>query len=861
MKKESTELFKQNLIFLLKREHMNYSDCDRILGKTSFGYTARLVSPTSKSIPTKEVFDRILMNFGVTRNVMMKEDVSKMSRDVLNSYICMDELELITKDPTYESPFIKAKRINWKTQAEFRCGIIDQVSQGFSGELPDEYTWLDHVKKGYFALIGNNYLIRPLIGVEEIIYGNKRLQIDKSTLKGGLIMSDEKYSVVGVYDSSIEQNPILDEKFDELERQIENSISLREIHNSIARKQKEEKKLDAEPEGNAVKKEENMTSNSVLSTSGSDSSSSTSENDDFDEIFFPDDDYNYGLLETGYFAEYLRKIGVRLETKKQKRRFYDTKDLKDTEDYVVFVNRMNAPDAVKSEICDRIIKKSIKPEWFEAVRLMPYGKEVNTDIDLIKAKKMIDDSHYGMENVKSQIIQLLAVMKSTGKNPGRILCLDGPPGVGKTSIAKAIAKAMGREFVSISGPSLDEGIDVVGDRESYKSAGPGRIAKALMAAGTQNPVILIDEIDKIKPNDSYRSPAPALHEVLDPEQNAFFRDVYLNMPIDLSKVLFILTSNDQDAIIPSLKDRMQIVSLPGYTVDEKFKIAKQYTVPKVAKAVGFGSSVFLVDDAAIEFIVNGYAPEAGVRELERCLFNIASKHITECELKNSYITDLTVRKDDVEKYLGLAKYSSKEMNTNLQVGNAIGLSVSSLTGGEALKVEVITCHGKGELHCTGNLKDVIQESASVAFTYIKKKFENNERYDDFFNKHDFHLHIPGGAIPKDGPSAGITFATAFYSLFVEQPPVSGLAMTGEIDLNGDVLRIGGVKAKLLGAIAAGMTKVILPLENAKDLQDIPYDVKSKLEIHCVSSADEVFAIAFDNDAEENSYFDDYGRVF
>lgn len=859
IKKENVELLKNNLIFLLKREHMNYSDCDRALGKTSFGYTARLVSPTSKSIPTKEVFDRILLNFGVTRNVMMKEDVSKMDREVLNSYIYMDELELLTKDPTYESFFIKTKKLDWQPQTELKRRIIDHLSQGFAGELPENYRWLENITKGYYSLAENDYNFQPLIEVEEFDFNVKRVQLDSSTIKGGLNMLNEKRGVVRVYDSSEIQSSILEEKFEELERQIESTISLREIHNSIMQKQKE--KLDAASKENAVKKEENMTSNSEWNTNSSDSSSYSSENDELDAIFFPDDDYNYGLLETGYFAEYLRKNDIRLDTKKQKRRFYEIRKIEDAEEYIVFLNRMNAPDAVKNEICDRIIKKSIKPEWFEAVRMMPYGKENNTDIDLVKAKQMIDESHYGMDNVKSQIIQLLAIMKNTGRTPGRILCLDGPPGVGKTSIVKAIAKAMGRPFVLISAPSLDEGIDVVGDRESYKSAGPGRIAKALMEAGTQNPVILIDEIDKIKPNDSYRSPAPALHQVLDPAQNAFFKDVYLNMPIDLSKVLFILTSNDQDAIIPSLKDRMQIVSLPGYTADEKLKIAKRYIIPEVAKEDGFGSAMFAFDDDAIDFIVNGYAPEAGVRELKRCLENIAGMHIKECALKGSYVTDLTVGKGDVEKYLGPTKYGSKRINTNLRVGNAIGLSVSSLTGGEALKVEVITCPGKGELHCTGNLKDVIQESASVAFTYIKKKFENNEMYDEFFNKHDFHLHIPGGAIPKDGPSAGITFATAFYSLFTEQIPNSRLAMTGEMDLNGDVLPIGGVKAKLLGAIAAGMTKVVLPQENERDLQDIPNDIKNKLEIHCVSSADEVFAIAFDNDVDENFDFDDYDRVF
>ena len=467
---------------------------------------------------------------------------------------------------------------------------------------------------------------------------------------------------------------------------------------------------------------------------------------------------------------------------------------------------------------------------------LPFSEHTEDRADLNEAEKILDEDHYGLKKVKERIIEYLAVLKLTGKISGSILCLYGPPGVGKTSIAKSVARALGRKFVRMSLGGVRDEAEIRGHRKTYIGAMPGRIMNAMKEAGTNNPVILLDEVDKIS-GDLRGDPASALLEVLDPEQNSTFRDRYLEIPYDLSSVLFITTANTLDTIPAPLLDRMEMVSLDGYTRVEKYEIAKRYLVPKQAEKNGLKGKVDF-DDNAIYRLIDGFTREAGVRNLEREIASVLRKIATEFaegkKKRKSIVTEKVIT-----EMLGADKYSYSDELRSDEIGACTGLAWTAV-GGTTLTVEVAKSMGRGNIILTGRLGDVMQESAKIAYSFVKLNADKYGIDSDVFDKTDIHVHVPEGATPKDGPSAGITLATAILSAFTGRKVRGDVAMTGEITLRGKVLPIGGLKEKSLAAYRLGIRTVIIPLKNEKDLEEIPENIRAEMKFVTVSSADEVF---------------------
>lgn len=469
---------------------------------------------------------------------------------------------------------------------------------------------------------------------------------------------------------------------------------------------------------------------------------------------------------------------------------------------------------------------------------LPFSTQSKDRDDLEKAVKILDEDHFGLEKVKERIIEYLAVMKLTGKPGGSILCLVGPPGVGKTSVATSIARALNRKIARISLGGVKDEAEVRGHRKTYIGAMPGRIIYALKEAGVNNPVLLLDEIDKLS-SDLRGDPASALLEVLDPEQNKSFRDRYIEVPFDLSDVLFITTANSLETVPAPLLDRMEVISLDGYTREEKAEIAKRYLVPKRLRLNGLkeGDVKFAAD--AIDEIIKGYTMEAGVRNLERQIDSVVRKIATEVAIKGKSKRKL-VTASSVKEYLGGARFLDEETLKEDETGAATGLAWTAY-GGATLTIEVcLIGGGKGEILLTGKLGDVMKESARAALSYIRSRATEYGIDESVFLTRDLHVHVPEGATPKDGPSAGITLATAILSALTEKKVRRDVAMTGEITLRGKVLPIGGLKEKALAAYRAGLTDVIIPFANLKDVEDVPKNIAAKINFIPVKDAEEVF---------------------
>jgi len=467
---------------------------------------------------------------------------------------------------------------------------------------------------------------------------------------------------------------------------------------------------------------------------------------------------------------------------------------------------------------------------------LPWDKTTIDNLDLRKAKKILDEDHYGLEKVKERILEYLAVRSLSKKIKGPILCFVGPPGVGKTSLGRSIARALGRQFIRISLGGVRDEAEIRGHRRTYVGAMPGRIIQGVRRAGSGNPVFMMDEVDKIGA-DFRGDPSSALLEVLDPEQNYSFRDHYLGVPFDLSKVMFITTANLLDPIQPAFRDRMEILDLPGYMEEEKLQIALQHLVPKQVREHALTEKLIAFTEGAIKKIIALYTREAGVRNLEREMASICRKvarKIAEGRKKLYRITS-----QNVESYLGPAKIFKDQLLKKDQVGVATGVAWTA-SGGEILFVEVIKMKGKGNLSLTGSLGDVMKESAQAALSYARSHAEEFGVNVNFFSENDFHVHIPEGAIPKDGPSAGVTIATALISVCTDMKVMRDVAMTGEITLRGNILPIGGVKEKVLAAQRAGVRRMILPAPNKKDLIDIPQKVKKEMEFIFVEEIQDVF---------------------
>jgi len=469
---------------------------------------------------------------------------------------------------------------------------------------------------------------------------------------------------------------------------------------------------------------------------------------------------------------------------------------------------------------------------------LPWDKKDQSKIDVKQAKKILDEDHYGLEKAKERVLEYLAVQKLVGKMRGSIMCFAGPPGTGKTSIGKSIARSMGRKFHRISLGGVHDEAEIRGHRRTYVGALPGRIIQGIAAAGTNNPVFMLDEIDKVGA-DFRGDPSAALLEALDPEQNSEFSDHYLEVPFDLSNVLFITTANMLDTIPPALRDRMEVIEFPGYTDREKLEIAKGYLVPKALKNCGLEKRGCKFANPALSELIRFYTREAGVRNLEREILSVCRK------IAKGVVEGSKPRKDvrlvDVEKYLGPRKCAHTEAGDADDIGVVTGLAWTE-AGGEILQIEVTHMPGKGNLILTGQLGDVMQESAQAAFSYVRSIAGKLGVDVDFHKDTDFHIHVPAGAIPKDGPSAGVAMAVALVSLLSGAKVNRKVGLTGEITLRGRVLEIGGLKEKCLAAHRAGLKRVIMPVDNRKDLVDVPAEVRDSMEFVFVKSVDEVLPL-------------------
>lgn len=486
---------------------------------------------------------------------------------------------------------------------------------------------------------------------------------------------------------------------------------------------------------------------------------------------------------------------------------------------------------------------SIVRTYLEWLIELPWSKTSKDNIDIAKAKKVLDEDHYDLEKVKDRILEFLSVTKLKKKLKGPILCFSGPPGVGKTSLGKSIAKAMGREFVRVSVGGMRDEAEIRGHRRTYVGAMPGRVIQGIKQAGTNNPVFILDEVDKLGADTFRGDPSSALLEVLDPEQNHTFRDHYLGLPFDLTNVMFIATANMIDAIPAALRDRMEIINLPGYTMEEKVEISKLYLIDKQMEANGINKDQVLIGDDVVRDIVEMYTREAGLRNLERkvaAVFRKVARKVAEGETKKIKITP-----DNLHEYLGPPIYISENQREENEVGVTTGLAWTA-GGGEVLFIETTIMDGKGTLTLTGQLGDVMKESARAALSYARTHSKELGIKDDMFQTKDIHVHVPAGAIPKDGPSAGVTMATSLISALTGKPVSRDIAMTGEITLLGRVLAIGGLKEKILAAKRAKITKVLIPHTNEKDLYEIPKHYLDGIEIVPVTTVDQVLEHAIFN---------------
>ena len=476
--------------------------------------------------------------------------------------------------------------------------------------------------------------------------------------------------------------------------------------------------------------------------------------------------------------------------------------------------------------------------WLDIMTELPWSKSSKDNLNLKKAERILDEDHYGLERVKERIVEALAVRKLREKPKGSILCLVGPPGVGKTSLGRSIARALNRKFVRISLGGLHDEAEIRGHRRTYVGAMPGRIIQAIQQGETNNPLIMLDEIDKVGA-DFRGDPSSALLEVLDPEQNFSFRDNYLNVTFDLSNAMFMTTANVLDTIQPALRDRMEIISLSGYTEEEKLEIARRHLVPKQIEENGLGNTDVKFDRKALAKIIGEYTQEAGLRQLEREIGKVCRKIARKKAEQEENFTPVKVTANAVKDYLRAPKIFPEEALKADSIGTVTGLAWTAV-GGDILFIEALKTKGKGKLQLTGQLGEVMQESAQAAFSFAKARAAELGIDEEDFEKFDIHIHIPEGAIPKDGPSAGITLATAIVSVLSQRPVRKDIAMTGEITLRGNVLPIGGVKEKILAARRAHIKTVIIPAPNKRDLEDLPQEVLNDLTFIYVENVREVF---------------------
>ena len=542
-----------------------------------------------------------------------------------------------------------------------------------------------------------------------------------------------------------------------------------------------------------------------------------------------------------YLREQLKKIKEELGEKDEA--------TVEIEDYRAKIDEKNLPEEARKEAereLDRLARMhpssaeyTVASTYLDWLTTLPWHESTEDNLDINMAKKVLDDDHYGLKKPKKRVIEYLAVRKLKPESKGPILCFVGPPGTGKTSLGSSIARALGRKFVRISLGGVRDEAEIRGHRRTYVGALPGRIIQGIRRSGSNNPVFMLDEIDKVG-SDFRGDPSSALLEVLDPEQNFSFSDHYLDVPFDLSKVMFITTANILDTIPPALRDRMEVLELLGYTLDEKIKIATRYLIPRQREAHGLKANQISFTKGALKRIISGYTREAGLRNLEREIATVCRGVAT--KIATGDVKPAKIRIDDISEYLGPIRMIS-DVKTRISIpGVAMGLAWTP-AGGELLFIEATAMKGKKGLTLTGQLGDVMKESATAALSFIRTNAASLKLDEDFFENSDIHLHVPAGAIPKDGPSAGVTMLTALVSLLSKKTIRKDLAMTGEITLRGQVLPVGGIKEKVLAAHRAGIKTIVMPKWNEKDLEDIPIKVQNEIAFHFVDKMMEVLKIA------------------
>jgi len=549
------------------------------------------------------------------------------------------------------------------------------------------------------------------------------------------------------------------------------------------------------------------------------------------------------------FEKGAREVMLRERLKTIEKELGETDEESEIKEIMDAIKKAGMPEDIEEKIKKEAKKLSqmnqFNPEagyirnYLDWILSLPWNIESKNDVDIKAAEKILDEDHFGLAKVKERIVEYLAVNKLAGKMKGPILCFVGPPGVGKTSIGRSIARALDRKFVKVSLGGIRDEAEIRGHRRTYVGAMPGRIIQGIKDAATKNPVFMLDEIDKVG-TDFRGDPSSALLEALDPEQNNQFSDHYLEVPFDLSDVMFITTANVLDTIPPALRDRLEIIQFSGYTQDEKFHIAKNHLLQKQMENHGLSSKIVQITDDALQFIIQHYTREAGVRSLERqisAIFRKVAKMVAEGWNKKVVVSEKVA-----QKLLGPVRFSSTILEKKDEIGMSTGLAWTE-AGGDVLFIEVALMPGKGSLILTGQLGDVMKESCTAAMSYIRARAKQLGLDEKFYQKIDVHVHVPEGAVPKDGPSAGIPITTAIVSALTKIPVDRKTAMTGEVTLRGRVLEIGGVKEKVIAAHRAGIETVVMPKENKKDLEDVPKEVQKDLKFRFVSHMDEVLAIA------------------
>ena len=521
------------------------------------------------------------------------------------------------------------------------------------------------------------------------------------------------------------------------------------------------------------------------------------------------------------------------------------------EEYRAKIEKKNLPEEAKKEAereLARLAKMhpssaeyTVSATYLDWMTALPWHEKTEDNLDIKKARRVLDEDHYGLEKAKKRIIEYLAVRKLKPETKGPILCFAGPPGTGKTSLGHSIGRALGRKFIRISLGGVRDEAEIRGHRRTYVGALPGRIIQGIRRAESINPVFMLDEIDKLG-NDFRGDPSSALLEVLDPEQNFSFVDHYIDVPFDLSQVMFITTANMLETIPPALRDRLEVIELPGYTLDEKIRIAQRYLIPRQTEANGLKPEQIRFTKNALGHMVSGYTREAGVRNLEREIAAICRGVAS--QVAEGMIEKISITARDIHKFLGAVRVTSETAARTSKPGVVMGLAWTP-TGGDLLFIEATSMKGKGGLTLTGQLGDVMKESATAALSFIRANAEELGIAKDFFEGIDIHIHVPSGAIPKDGPSAGVTMLTALVSLLTNRTVKKDLAMTGEITLRGLVLPVGGIKEKVLAAHRAGVKTIILPKWNKKDLEEVPSKVRKEIVFHFVDEMLEVLRIALD----------------